>query len=320
MKSIFKKTSLLFLLMFSFALPLFCGSASYEITELSNTNPVFSKFKGEIQNNYKIWKNLRKNFNITELQKLKRISIAIYRVKKGDTVFTIAEKLGIVVDTLISFNSISSNLALEEGDDLLIPNMDGIVLFPKQRIFLAQIENIYKIPPSVLMYINNIQRDFVYPREEVFIPFARMNEEEKSYFLAKPFIYPLKGGRFTSPFGVRKDPFTHKKTFHGGIDIGVPIGTPVYAAAAGKVIFVGNGKGYGKLVVIKHNYEYSTWYGHLSGFKVKKGDYVKQGDLIALSGNTGRTTGPHLHFEVRRFNLRTNPLEALDFSHVPFSF
>ena len=213
MKPIFKKTSFLFLFIFSFALPLFCGSASYEITELSSHNPVFSKFKEEIQNNYKIWKNLRKNFDITELQKLKRISIAIYRVKKGDTVFTIAEQLGIVVDTLISFNSIASNLALEEGDDLLIPNMDGIVLFPNQRIFLAQIENIYKIPPSVLMYINNIQRDFVYLGKS-FYSLARMNEEEKLLF-SQTFYLPLKAEDLRRPLEQDKIPLPIKKPFMG---------------------------------------------------------------------------------------------------------
>mgnify|MGYP001545328556 CR=1 FL=1 len=306
---------IVFTVLFLLGTLFYAGNASYEIKNLSSNDRVYSKFKRDIKSNYKIWKKLKRKFQFSKIRNLKRLSISIYRVKDNDTIFTIAEKIGIVSDTIISFNSLANSLSLNRNDEILIPNMDGIVLFPRKKTYIREISRIYKIPKSILMYINNIQREYVYPKEELFIPFARLTDEEKNFFLAKPFIYPLKGGKFSSHYGMRKHPFTHKWTFHGGVDIAVPNGTKVYASAGGRVIYVGWGGGYGKLVVLKHKYGYTTWYGHLSKYKISKGQYVRQGTVIAKSGNTGRSTGPHLHFEVRRFNLRKNPLEVLDFTH-----
>jgi len=314
-----KRLSAVLILIFltvSYQARLFSGDAAYEIKDLSPSDSVFMKFVQDIKANYAEGKELRDDFDLVKLQAIKRLSIAIYRVKKEDTIFSIAEKMGMVVDTLISFNSLASNYSLNEGDELMIPNMDGIVLFPSKTVYLEKVSKIYQLPIELLMYINNIQRKYVYAKEEVFIPFARMTEEEKGYFQAKLFTFPLRGGRFTSGYGLRVDPFTSRWTFHGGVDIATPRGTKVYASANATVKYVGWGKGYGKLVVLKHKYGYTSWYGHLSEWKVKKGDAVKQGQLIALSGNTGRSTGPHLHYEVRRFNLRKNPLEVLDFNHI----
>ncbi|OHD06547.1 MAG: hypothetical protein A2Y41_10800 [Spirochaetes bacterium GWB1_36_13] len=308
-----KKLGFLFLFFFIFENFLF--SAVYQIETLKQGDSVFDKFKKDISENHKIWKKIKKKSDPENFQKLKRLTIALYTVKSEDTIFSIAENLGLVVDTLISFNSLASNLSLKTGDEILVPNMDGVVLFPKNQIKLDEIEKVYKIPVSLLMYINNIQRKFLYAKEELFIPFARMTEEEKSYFFAKQFILPVKNGKFTSNYGMRVDPFTYKWTFHGGVDISVPIGTNVYASAGGKVIVADWKEGYGKLVVIEHKYGYSTFYGHLSKYMVKAGDEVQAGDLIALSGNTGRSTGPHLHFEIRRQDLRKNPMDILDFTH-----
>jgi len=198
----------------------------------------------------------------------------------------------------------------------LIPNMDGIVIFPEKKLYIKSLADLYKIREEILFHINNIQREFLYPKEEIFIPLARMSDEEKSYFLAKVFIYPLKTNKkITSLYGMRRDPFTRRLSFHGGVDIATPIGTNVMATADGEVIHAGWGEGYGVLVVLKHKYGYTSWYGHLSRILVKKGDIIKQGQIIAISGNTGRTTGPHLHFEIRRFNTRKNPFEVLDFTH-----
>ncbi|HOO71667.1 MAG TPA: peptidoglycan DD-metalloendopeptidase family protein [Spirochaetota bacterium] len=116
-------------------------------------------------------------------------------------------------------------------------------------------------------------------------------------------------GKVTSRFGYRVDPVTGKKgTFHSGIDIAAPRGTPVRAAADGAVSQCGYFKnGYGNLVVIDHGKELCTYYGHLSGFAVKKGKTVKRGDVIGSVGATGKATGPHLHFEVRKGSDAVDP-------------
>ena len=114
-------------------------------------------------------------------------------------------------------------------------------------------------------------------------------------------------GYISSHFGRRKDPFTGKPAFHTGIDIvGYP-GTPVKATADGKVIYAGNHSGYGKVVVIRHGFGYSTLYGHLKKIEVRAGQKVKRGQIIGYLGNTGRSTGPHLHYEVRRYGRYLNP-------------
>lgn len=114
------------------------------------------------------------------------------------------------------------------------------------------------------------------------------------------FITPTRG-RFTSPFGRRWG------RMHTGIDLAAPIGTPIVAADGGKVTFAGWKNGYGKIIIVNHENGYQTYYGHCSSFSVKAGDRVYRGQSIGAVGNTGRSTGPHLHFEVRKGGSPVNP-------------
>jgi murein DD-endopeptidase MepM/ murein hydrolase activator NlpD len=125
---------------------------------------------------------------------------------------------------------------------------------------------------------------------------------------AAPIHRPLAGkGRMSSSYGNRKDPFTRRKAFHAGIDFPAPTGTTVLAAGAGTVTFVGQKSGYGKVVEVTHEKGLVTRYGHLSGFIVEEGQLVVAGTPIARVGSTGRSTGPHLHFEVRRDDNAVDP-------------
>ncbi|NGQ95682.1 peptidoglycan DD-metalloendopeptidase family protein [Brevibacillus sp. SYP-B805] len=119
--------------------------------------------------------------------------------------------------------------------------------------------------------------------------------------------------RFTSGFGMRTDPFTGKSAGHNGVDMAAPRGTPIHAAADGIVIFAGYSRGFGNTVMIKHNEEITTLYGHIreGGIKVHVGQAVKQGDVIAEVGSTGRSTGNHLHFTVYRNNVAVDPMGYL---------
>ncbi|MBE3590987.1 MAG: M23 family metallopeptidase [Firmicutes bacterium] len=119
------------------------------------------------------------------------------------------------------------------------------------------------------------------------------------------FVWPTSGGVITSPFGWRWG------TLHPGVDIGVPIGTPVYAADSGTVVAAGWESGYGKRVIISHGRGLVTVYGHLSSIRVQAGQEVRRGQLIGLSGMTGHATGPHLHFEVRVNGAPVNPVKYL---------
>jgi murein DD-endopeptidase MepM/ murein hydrolase activator NlpD len=123
-----------------------------------------------------------------------------------------------------------------------------------------------------------------------------------------PTIVPA-AGVLTAGFGQRPDPFTNHPEFHTGIDISTPAGNRVVAPAAGTVIRVGWDKGYGRFVEIAHGYGISTLYGHLQTARVAEGERVKRGDIVALVGSSGRSTGPHLHYEVHAEGKPVNPLD-----------
>ena len=130
--------------------------------------------------------------------------------------------------------------------------------------------------------------------------------DQRSLLAAKPSGYPVKGW-VTSSFGLRRDPFNGRRKMHEGYDIAARTGTPVTATADGIVSQSKAVPGYGKMVVIDHGYGYRTYYGHNSKNYVKVGQRVKRGDRIAAVGNTGRSTGSHVHYEVRLNGVPVNP-------------
>lgn len=129
--------------------------------------------------------------------------------------------------------------------------------------------------------------------------------------IAIPSVQPVMHLAFTSNFGVRTDPFRGTAAFHAGVDIPGPVGTPVYATADGVVDRAERAGGYGNLVELDHGKGIQTRYGHLSKILVSAGTHVSRGQLIALMGSTGRSTGPHLHYEVRIDGHAVNPVPFL---------
>lgn len=131
-------------------------------------------------------------------------------------------------------------------------------------------------------------------------------QDQRSLLASAPSIWPAKG-LVTSDFGQRMDPYTTKKVMHSGLDIAAPHGREVMAPAEGTVVFSGLEGAYGNVLVIDHGYGIKTRYGHLAKLSVKAGDRVKRGQLVAAVGSTGRSTGPHLHYEVRVNGIPHNP-------------
>ncbi|MEO1614102.1 MAG: peptidoglycan DD-metalloendopeptidase family protein, partial [Pseudomonadota bacterium] len=127
-----------------------------------------------------------------------------------------------------------------------------------------------------------------------------------------PFARPVRGARLTSSFGTRRDPFNGRKAHHSGVDYAGPRGTPIYATAAGEVVKAGVMRGYGRIIKIKHAFGYETVYAHLHRIRVKVGDVVERGDRIGDMGNTGRSTGTHLHYEVRIHGKAVNPARYIE--------
>ena len=132
-----------------------------------------------------------------------------------------------------------------------------------------------------------------------------------------PSARPVHSGYVSSQFGFRRDPFNGSVRMHKGIDFAGPIGTEIYSVGGGVVSFTGEKSGYGTAVEIDHGDGLTSRYAHLSAAKVSEGQVVKKGDLVALMGNSGRSTGPHLHLEVLKNGEQVDPREYLGFDILP---
>lgn len=141
---------------------------------------------------------------------------------------------------------------------------------------------------------------------------TQLAENKEKLFLAIPAIQPIKNEdmtRMASGYGYRSDPFTKAKKFHYGMDFTAPRGTPIYATGDGTVIRADNRvSGYGNHVVIDHGYGYKSLYGHMYKYNVRKGQKVQRGDIIGFVGSSGRSSGPHVHYEVLKDDERVNPM------------
>lgn len=147
--------------------------------------------------------------------------------------------------------------------------------------------------------------------ERLGLSLARMEALDRS-LAGIPQYRPAAVEMLTSSFGYRRDPFTGAAAMHSGLDFRGPTGAPIYAAAKGRVIFVGQKQGYGNVVEIGHGNGLVTRYAHMSRFASRVGQEVAAGDVIGAIGNTGRSTGPHLHFEVRVNDRAVNPRPFLE--------
>lgn len=263
---------------------------------------------------------------------------AIYEVQSGDTLSEIAEKTNIPMDKIISLNENleSETSMIRVGDELVITMPEPPLSV--ERVEQEYIEEYYDAPieyilndewyttdqvthqqPSAgrrnivaqISYRNDkeVSREII--KEEVLLE-AVPKIVEKGTKIPPTYIKPISGGRMSSGFGGRRAPTKGASTNHKGIDWATPVGTAVYASCGGTVVKAGWGSGYGNVVYIRHPDGRETRYGHLSKCLVSAGQQVSQGQKIALSGNTGRSTGPHLHFEIRINGAAVNPLKYLN--------
>jgi len=200
--------------------------------------------------------------------------------------FDILHSVGIEQESLYQGDFENYNYELDEE-----PNLDTI-----------------KKIKSDIDRINHIIED----QKEVFAKLEVDVKERLDYLAAIPTGWPVKG-RITSDFGWRKNPFTKKTMeFHEGLDIATSYGTPVRAAGAGRITFIGWKPAYGNTVVIKHDYGYISQYAHNSSLSVKVGQVVERGDIIARVGSTGRSTGPHVDFRIALNGRWMDPLKMLE--------
>jgi len=263
----------------------------------------------------------------------------VYVVESGDTIGEVAQKNGISVSELIAMNEgvvESENTMLHVGDELKVtaPEPELSVLkteevyyeeyynaevqyvdndewYTTEQKTLQQPSEGFRKVIADITYKNNekLKTDIVY---ENIVAEAIPKIVERGTKTPPTYVYPISGGRLSSRFGKRKAPKKGASTYHKGVDFAVPTGTAVRASCGGVVTRAGWGSGYGYCVYIKHPDGKETRYGHCSKVLVKAGQSVKQGEKIALSGNTGVSTGPHLHFEILVGGSQVDPLKYIN--------
>ncbi len=244
-----------------------------------------------------------------------------YIVKQGDNLSLIAKSFNVSVIDLISINNIKNPDIIIVNQKLKIPEKVKSYKVEKGDS-LWKIAKKFAVKISNLIEINNLTSpNKIFVGQNIKIP---SNDSINRYQLASRlqrinYIWPVQGD-ITSQYGWRDHPIKKEHLFHTGIDIAVPYGTPIYAAEAGIVQFCGWSEGYGNLVILRHRDNSLTYYGHNLELLVQKGETIKQGKVIALSGSTGVSTGPHLHFEIRINGRHTNPLRYLNSKYMNNNF
>ncbi len=264
---------------------------------------------------------------------------ATYEVVAGDSLSGIAKKTGTSLDQLIALNkdtipNVNSSIMVgdvlkitspepelsilrtakvyyEENYNAPVEYVDNDEWYTTESAVIREpVEGFRKVVADII-YKNEAQSkvDIVY-EEDVVKAVAKL--VERGTKSPPTFIKPLSGGRLSSGFGRRKAPKKGASTFHKGVDWATPIGTSIFASSGGTVIRAGWGSGYGYCVYIQHPNGMVTRYGHLKKVLVSSGQTVRQGERIALSGNTGVSTGPHLHFEILVNGVQVNPLSYIN--------
>jgi len=239
-------------------------------------------------------------------------SLEVYKLEKNDTLAKIAKKYGISVVDIVDYNNINPK-KLKAGSTIFLK---GVTL---QK---------YKDVEGRLIATQQAKEDKKKNKEKEKEKPEKPPKEAKGSAPPPPppqddddggksaaysgvgFAYPVRYAGVSSPFGNRYHPVLKRYILHTGVDL-VAKYVPLRAAKAGVVTFAGNMSGYGKIIIIRHDNGYETRYAHLSVISTNVGEHVNQGDLIGKTGNSGRTTGAHLHFEIRHNGVPKNPMKYL---------
>ncbi len=233
--------------------------------------------------------------------------MSVYVVRNGDSISQVAEMFDISIDTILSVNDMKKGDKLKEGDVLLILPFSGIEHTVAKGQTLKGIASQYKVDLDEILLANDIDVDSkLVVGEKLMIPGAGLLNDTKPKSGGGSIV--KKGGSSSMPTvaGYFKNPVPNGRksrgvtSSHKGVDIAAPIGTPIYASASGRVLTarMGWNGAYGNMVILQHSNGTRTLYGHMTKLGTTTGAQVSQGEIIGYVGNTGRSTGPHLHFEV----------------------
>lgn len=264
----------------------------------------------------------------------KEIKVTEYTIVKGDTIAALAKRYNIKEDVLRYNNPKMGNM-LKVGEKIKVPSENGIFYKVQKGDSLGRIASRFKMRIEGIRDYNTIVGNNIKVGQELFIKdpdikivvpkattaprtgnattTARTTGTTAARTIARTagFRMPVRFTGITSPYGNRFHPVLKRYIFHAGVDMKARYIT-LYASKEGTVKVAGTQSGYGKIIVITHADGYETRYAHLNSYSVKVGQRVASGEVIGQTGNTGRSTGPHLHFEIRRNGKTLDPMRILE--------
>jgi murein DD-endopeptidase MepM/ murein hydrolase activator NlpD len=246
----------------------------------------------------------------TERPIVSPLALFSYRRRNGEDLFSLNARLNLPYDTLVTLNAAASRAEFDALACVLVPTRPGLFVSDPPATALEDMMLSSRVAQGLTHERIVVQRG---GRKAAlwFFPGESFTAVERAYFLQILYDFPIVRGKITSRYGSRADPFTGDTAFHSGLDIGAPEGTAVHAARDGSVAEVGTSPVLGTYVVITHPGGWQTVYGHLSSVAVVAGGKVALGALVGGVGSTGKATGPHLHFEVRRKGSAVDPFPLL---------
>ena len=256
-----------------------------------------------------------KQTRIAEGWKAAGLEITEHTIKQKENFWKVAREYHVDIDAIVGANQDLKKLQAALGQKIRVPNQRGVIHWTDGKDSIRTLSSLYAVSSATIMTANNLQdKNILPPGVELFIPGAKpvrlTGEMSARYSLRGIFGSPLPG-RITSTMGMRRHPVGGFRGRHTGVDLAAAEGTRIAAAAAGVVTEAGEGEYIGKFVILSHKDSYATLYGHCMQTLVKRGQRIKKGQIIARVGNTGRTTGPHLHFEIRKNGIPQDPLSYL---------
>jgi murein DD-endopeptidase MepM/ murein hydrolase activator NlpD len=249
-----------------------------------------------------------KTTDYPDQQKFVKLTIREHIVKDKDTISGLAKEYGVSMDTICGSNRLNSYDFIHTGKKLKIPNKDGVLHEITKGQNIYDIAKYFKVPVEKIFAQNNAKNfDFISVGDIIFIPDA------KPLNIMPGFLWPAVIWRITCRFGWRRDPFNGMRQFHQGLDIRSNYQN-IRATKFGRVTYTGWLGKYGNVIIIAHPGGWKSVYGHLSRIFVRQGQEVRQGQWIGKSGNTGYSTGPHLHFELIKDGVPKNPYNYLKYN------
>ena len=310
-----RRLSLFLLLVTVFFSPAWAGvpASLPQIARLDSRDAMFRQYMQDVEASRRVLFASRRALSGDEAVRGLASSLTIfsYVTQPGDTIFSIAARTNIPQATLASLNRLSSHEDVVPGIVLLLPSIPGIFVSETPANSLEQLISAARAEadnrPSVVLSIPR----FGQTERFLFIPGDDFTQTERIFFLNRGFQFPLREFRVTSLYGPRINPVTGQHSMHRGIDLAAPMGTEVFAVRSGTVIYQGYDRILGYHIVISHDNNWASLYGHLSVINTVLNQDVQSGTVIGRVGSTGQSTGPHLHFELWHHGQTRDPARVL---------